>query len=329
MQPLTGVNSPEDQMLLKGIIGDRSLSATSKKAYAMRLRFLASKRRKPILDIILEADQSLAWLCQTYSELCTRKGIISAVLATVRRCPPKLALRLQKAQQIWLQELILLDHALQQRYKSNLPTARQAAGHVPWANIVRLRDKLPRGSKARLLLCMYSLGMAPMRADYNRAVLLSFCGETDLLDADLQRVAEENFLVLPKQQCRGRPAMLYLREYKTSARRGVYKRALHPKLTTEIQASLIQEPRQWLVQGKGNKPYTAKQFSKWACKTLRSLFGKPLTLTGLRHSFLSSLEWTVLSRLDREEIARNMAHSVDQQELYRFVSLPSKVPSKP
>ncbi len=33
---------------------------------------------------------------------------------------------------------------------------------------------------------------------------------------------------------------------------------------------------------------------------------------------LSSLEWSALSRLDRED---SMAHSVDQQELYRFVSL--------
>ena len=127
MQPLTDVNSPEDQVLLKGITGDRSLSATSKKAYAMRLRLLASKRRKPILDIILEADQSLAWLRQKYIEVCTRTGFISAVLAAVRRCPPKFALRLQKAQQLWLQELSLLDRVLQQRYKSNLPTARPCA----------------------------------------------------------------------------------------------------------------------------------------------------------------------------------------------------------
>ena len=70
------------------------------------------------------------------------KGFISAVLAAVRRCPPKFPLRLQKAQQLWLQELLSIDHVLQQRYKSNLPTARQAAGHVPWANIVKLRDKL-------------------------------------------------------------------------------------------------------------------------------------------------------------------------------------------
>ena len=74
---------------------------------------------------------------------------------------------------------------------------------------------------------------------------------------------------------------------------------------------------------------TAKQFSNWACKTLTNLFGKPLTLTGLRHSFLSSLEWSALSRLDRKEIACSMAHSVDQQELYRLISLSSTLPNRP
>ena len=64
-----------------------------------------------------------------------------------------------------------------------------------------LQDKLPHGSKARLLLCMYNLGMAPLRADCNRIALLSCCSETNLLDADVQSVAEENFLVLPKQPC--------------------------------------------------------------------------------------------------------------------------------
>ena len=79
-----------------------------------------------------------------------------------------------------------------------------------------------------------------MRADYNCIALLSCCGETDLLDTNVQRVAEENFIVLPKLHRRGQLAMLYLCEYKTSAQRGIYKRALHPKLTAGIQASLIQ-----------------------------------------------------------------------------------------
>ncbi len=181
MQPQ--VDLPGDLMLLQGITSDEGLSVTSRNAYAMRLRLLACRRGRSILDTVAEASQSLTWLRQTYNEVCTRKGFISAVLAAIRRAPSKFALQLQKAQQLWLQELLLLDRTLKHRYKSNLPTARQAKGHVPWADIVKLRDKLLKGSKARLLLCMYSLGMAPMRADYNRIALLSCCGETDLLDA--------------------------------------------------------------------------------------------------------------------------------------------------
>ena len=44
---------------------------------------MAYKRKKPILDIILEANESLAWLRQTKSEVCTSKGFISAVLAAI------------------------------------------------------------------------------------------------------------------------------------------------------------------------------------------------------------------------------------------------------
>ena len=43
--------------------------------------------------------------------------------------------------------------------------------YVPWANIVKLRDKLPRGPKARLLLCMYSLGLAPTCVQTTTALL--------------------------------------------------------------------------------------------------------------------------------------------------------------
>ena len=132
MQPLTDVNSPEDQMVLKGITGDRSLSATSKKAYAMRLRLWPPSVESQ------SWTSSLRLINPWHGFAKHTVSCALAVLAAVRQCPPKFALRLPKAQQLWLQELLLLDRVLQQRYKSNLPTARQAAGHVPWANIVKL-----------------------------------------------------------------------------------------------------------------------------------------------------------------------------------------------
>ena len=43
VQPLTKLTSPEGQILLKDVTDDRCLSATSKKAYAMRLRLVACR----------------------------------------------------------------------------------------------------------------------------------------------------------------------------------------------------------------------------------------------------------------------------------------------
>lgn len=104
MQP--HVDLPGDQMLLQGVTSDEGLSMTSRNAYAMRLRLLSCRRGGSILDIVTEARESLAWLRQGYQEVCTCKGSIGAVMAAIRRATPKFVVQLQKAQQLWLQELL-------------------------------------------------------------------------------------------------------------------------------------------------------------------------------------------------------------------------------
>ena len=71
----------------------------------------------------------------------------------------------------------------------NLPTVRQAI----WNGF---SFAIGKRNKVRLLLCMYSLKMAPVRADCNPHCSAKLSGgETDLRDADVERVAEEHFLV--------------------------------------------------------------------------------------------------------------------------------------
>ncbi|KAL3134136.1 hypothetical protein ABBQ32_008555 [Trebouxia sp. C0010 RCD-2024] len=152
---LTVVNSPEDQMLLKGITSDRCLSATSKKAYAMRLRLLASKRRKPILDIILEADQSLAWLCQTYSEVCTRGSLVLSWQQSgdaLQGLPYGCRKHNNSGYKSCCCLTVFCNKGI--RAICQLQGKLQAMYHGQ--TFVKLRDKLERGSKARLLLCLSS-----------------------------------------------------------------------------------------------------------------------------------------------------------------------------
>jgi len=76
------------------------------------------------------------------------------------------------------------------------------------------------------------------------------------------------------------------------------------------------------------RPYTVGGFQKWASRTLQALFGKPCTLTLLRHSYVSHmLAAGQLSIKDREELARDMCHSVQTQAQYQFIQLSDRASS--
>ncbi len=64
-------------------------------------------------------------------------------------------------------------------------------------------------------------------------------------------------------------------------------------------------------------PITAMNFSKWCCSVLKKLFGRPLTLTLLRHSYLNETDWNKLTIAAREDLAANMCHSTEMQDAFR------------
>jgi len=98
-------------------------------------------------------------------------------------------------------------------------------------------------------------------------------------------------------------------------------RTLPINLTQELWTSLQAEPpRRWLFTTKSGSPYTAKNFSKWCCSVLQTLFDRPLTLTLLRHSYLNSMDWNKLTIAARETLAADMCHSTETQDTYRWIS---------
>ncbi len=59
----------------------------------------------------------------------------------------------------------------------------------------------------------------------------------------------------------------------------------------------------------------------YARRTLLRLFGRPCTLTLLRHSYISHmLAYGQLSIRDREQLARQMCHSTQTQAQYQWIS---------
>lgn len=83
-----------------------------------------------------------------------------------------------------------------------------------------------------------------------------------------------------------------MREFKTQDRKHpvLYTRSLGSELTRELRASLEKDPRPYLfTESNTSKPYTCSAFAMYAKRTLQKLFGKPCTLTLLRHSYVSHM----------------------------------------
>ena len=198
----------------------------------------------------------------------------------------------------------------------NKPSARQQRGYVNIRDVVKVRTSLAKVSRQRLLLAFYTM-IRPLRCDLNRVALLQCPASAATISPDaVDAVRENNFLCLPAD--RKKPAILVLRNCKL-CRHLAENTPDEPD--SKLWASLQAEPhRTWLFTTKSGMPYTAKHFSKWCCSVLRNLFGKPLTLTLLKHSYLSSMDWNKLTIAARENLASDMCHSTETQDTYRWIS---------
>ncbi len=100
----------------------------------------------------------------------------------------------------------------------------------------------------------------------------------------------------------------------------LYTRSLGHELTKELRASLEKNPRPYLfTESNSARRYTHSGFAMYARRTLHKLFGKPCTLTLLRHSYISHmLAYGQLTIRDREQLAAEMCHSPATQAQYQW-----------
>ena len=303
---------------LQGILQDPALSDSSKHTYAQRLRAISAKLGQPISELAMQPMTVIPWVKTQYPEVATQKKVVTTVLAALRRMPATKPQHRQ-ALAIWLRASKELEAQPQARLKANEPSARQQRGYVDFREVIKVRTSLAKGSRQRLLLAFYTM-IPPLRCNLNRVALLQCpASAATISQNDMDTVKENNFLCLPAD--RKKPAILVLREFTTANSAGIWRRTLPTNLTQELWTSLQAEPpRRWLFTTKSGSPYTAKNFSKWCCSVLQKLFGKPLTLTLSRHSYLNSMDWNKLTIAARENLAAAMCHSTETQDTYRWIS---------
>jgi integrase len=292
--------------LLK-IIMDSDLSPVSKRVYVERLKTMVGSFDTNVYWIITHPTEVLEWILKKSEVLSTQKSYIIAVLAIFKH-NEGLKTQLNKYYKEWFTKFSEIDEAITQRYKTNEPTERQLNAYVPFNEIIKKRDTLEEGNIDKLLLSFYT-HIRPLRADFNAVRIYKF-------DDKIPDKKEPNYIIFENPN----KVFLYLHEFKTQRSHNEFKKELPTTLVKELKASLNKCPREWLFVDKFGKPYIAtNSYTRWANRTFQKLFGKPLTITLIRHSFISSLDQNTLTTLEKEEIAKEMAHSRGMQELYRFV----------
>lgn len=168
-------------------------------------------------------------------------------------------------------------------------------------DLIKIRDKLPDGSINKLLVGFYTY-IPPVRADYFATQLLPF-GHTP---------TSSNYIFYDSTHSHS-----VITDFKTSP---VYKQIVNdlpPELHRQLILSLEQSPRTYLFVNKNGEPFTRNGFTKWAVERLFQIFNKGLTLTMLRHIYISSLDFN-LPATELQSIGLKMGHQLSQQMLYKW-----------
>ncbi len=307
---------------IAAVLKAEHLSEETRRVYTKNLAMVAEAAgNRALLPVLTRhATSVIQYITTKYTEVASQKTMLVSIMAVYK------LMNLKAKSQASYDKL---DGTLKERSKSNLPSQRQAAGFVSHAELQQLRRKLPVGSKKRLLLSFYGGCIPPVRNNLHSAFIhMLKCKEGAAKDAIMSSVTL-NCILLPYDV--KKEGALILREFKTQDRTDpvLYIRRLGLELSDEIRASLQQSPREYLfTEARVCRPYTVGGFQKWASRTLQALFGKPCTLTLLRHSYVSHmLAAGQLSIKDREELARDMCHSVQTQAQYQFIQLSDRASS--
>jgi len=200
-----------------------------------------------------------------------------------------------------------------QQSLNNEPTQNQivVSQTVNWQDIIKMRDTLKAGTPERLLLSLYTY-VPPVRADYFNVRINP--PKTTISDS------KDNYVVLDPQGAE--KSFLSIRDFKTANKYKEIKHQLPSALYEEIKQSLKDKPRNYLfvMQTDVTRPYDRGSFSKWANKVLTDLFKVPMTLTSLRHLFVSTLDFNKTRASELEKIGNSMGHSISMQKGYQWIA---------
>jgi hypothetical protein len=277
-----------------------TLSEFSKRNYDSRLNKWTEYLKKPLSAIIKDPLGSFDLLKSvkdlTQTEV-TYHLYLNAIVSYMKHNPVKVD---EKVKEEWTRLARGNSEVIQEHYKENKPSELQKDKVMSWKDIETVRDKLSDGIP-KLLLSMYTL-LEPERADYFECELISRG----------QKVTSANYINLSESK-------LVITDFKTAKKYDKLEQDIPPELMRQITLSITDQPRQYLFVNRFKKPFERPQYSNWANRVLSDIFGKPMTLTIIRHAYCSKLDFNAPIR-SLEAISKRMGHDVGTQKRYQWIN---------
>jgi hypothetical protein len=295
-------------------IQNAHLSDASKLQYTTQLKKLQNITKNNLDWIIEHPKETAKYVNALYSEPQTKGALLASVLALFKHVPNLKETKnsLYKSYREIYDEIYL---EIEKKYRSGLASEKQQKGFVPWTTIIETRDTLAKtqfASKAHLLVSMYTW-LKPLRQDFGKVEIL------DKMPNDID-AKNGNFIFLAKND--KLPSFLVLNEYKTSKAFHQFKKELCRELIVIIRASLLLSPRKYLFVDSQGVPYEKENsYIKATNRLLKELFGKPLTVSLIRHSWSTYENTLNVNHGEVEDAAKDMLHSGDMHRRYVFLPI--------
>lgn len=286
------------------------LAERSKSTHLERCRMLIRSCNKP-LDIILKNPQeSYQHMRTKYSDASTLNCMLGTVLSIMKhnKGEPSFADDSRVVKE-WRDIKRTIKQQLHDKSLDGNKSLREEKGWINWNDVLTKEQELAGtqyASDNHLLLALYCL-IPPGRLDYN---------EVEIMYKEPPEERDTNYLVITGPET----MHIFLNQYKTAKKYGMYRKELPVPLCRIIHESLKKKPRKYLITQvrNVNLPMSNKStYQKYVSACMKKLFKKPVTVNILRHSFISSIDYNSKTPRDLVGFARDMRHSLEQQVFYR------------
>lgn len=301
------------------IIEKTELSDSSKDNYKRRMQKLVTLCNKDMDWVLANCKKVLEIMEKNgVTEPQSVKALLSVVVALFKHAKP-LKAQMPKAYKCWLAAFLKINEIVESKYDNLKPSEKQVEAYVPWVNIIKRRDELDKiegQHDKHLILSLYTM-IPPARADLN---MVRIYRNVEPKDSD--KAEYPNFLLIKARGKAKVTMILVYNEFKSKSKfLQLYEKVLPPNLVEVIEASLKRDPRDFLIVSPSTKKPFDKpnSYTKYFNRILKDVFkNKDMSINTLRHSYVMSVNFNTLTPVEKEAIAKDMMHSPDMFDRYRF-----------